>query len=1079
MKTLIPLYVEKFRADSGTQYFVRPLFHPHPDASREELKRATDSVAGQLRRRISTLAAEPRHEELSALLFSPRLTEERARVEFNLRRRTFRGDYLFAIYEALGRRVAFTPRLPDLHFTLERGDSLRERAAEVLGAHYRRLERDEVDFDPAWHTARGDAWLSQIELNLEVEGLARKAGPQGRESLESFQSQSGATELARVGRNLCDGWPENLAGAVLRDREVAEIVRLLWSRDTRPLLLAGRQGSGKTALIHEALRRALDSGVVSQGGARQLWLISPQRLISGMSFVGQWETRLNSILTECRRKRHILYFDDFLGLFRAGQSSSSRLSVAQVLRPHVERQEVRILAELTPEALHALKELDRGWADLFHVLPVEEPAESDNWRILLQWQRELEARHGTRFEPDALPTVVDLVTRYRREEAMPGKAAGFLAQLALKHRNARVDRADVLREFEARSGLSVTFLDEQAELPRDRIVAGIRKSVMGQQAAVEALADVVSIAKARLNDPERPLGTLLFLGPTGTGKTQCAKALAAWMYGNEASLLRFDMNEFVDAHAVARLAGTLEEPEGLLTSAVRRRPFATILLDEIEKAHPAAFDLLLQVLGEGRLTDALGRTTDFTNCVIILTSNLGAQQADGGLGFSGHQVRDAAAYVSAAKAFFRPEFFNRLDYVIPFGHLAREQVADIARGLIRGVLQREGLSRRLCALQVEPAAMDAVVEFGYHPTLGARAIRRAIEARLTRPLSVQLAALATDVPTLLRVGAACGDIQVQVLPLSPAKAGPDCCASLDYSQLDIVVARIDGVLNQAEAWLQQERPAGAISGREISPGQRRYFAVRHAFDWLDQAVERLVAGAQATREKPLPDAEDGAAARLRERRRAPAEVEWDRLPLDSWRQLRDEAELRAATNPQNQDPAAWETEDRLRFLAACAAQLQLLLSQPAVDQRAVVVCSTLDGKSHPVAAAHAASLEALARMRFELNVQRLDAPGPGAIAVCVEGPIAMPLLRPEAGMVLLWQHGELSLLQVNVLPLEPGDDPAVVARMPGAGGPGPVIRVWIGSRCLDVRTGILARGRPPLGLLQIWAAGDLPLGNQP
>ena len=194
-------------------------------------------------------------------------------------------------------------------------------------------------------------------------------------------------------------------------------------------------------------------------------------------------------------------------------------------------------------------------------------------------------------------------------------------------------RGDVLDEFRLQSGLSLSFLDGQVRLAREKIVAALTAKIIGQQPALDAAADVIAIAKARLNDPERPLGTLLFLGPTGVGKTQCAKAIAAYLYGSADHLLRFDMNEFVEPGSAARLVGTFGQPDGLLTAAVRRRPFAVILLDEIEKADPEVFDLLLQVLGEGRLTDAHGRLADFTNTIIILTSNLGVRESQGNFDF--------------------------------------------------------------------------------------------------------------------------------------------------------------------------------------------------------------------------------------------------------------------------------------------------------------------------------------------------------------------------------------------------------------------------------------------------------------
>ena len=213
--------------------------------------------------------------------------------------------------------------------------------------------------------------------------------------------------------------------------------------------------------------------------------------------------------------------------------------------------------------------------------------------------------------------------------------------------------------------------------------------MVGQDEAVEAVADRICLSRARLNDPGRPLGSFLFAGPTGVGKTQCARALADYLYGSSERMVRFDMNEFVTHYSAARLVGTFSSPEGLLTSAVRQQPFSVVLLDEIEKAHPDVFDLLLQVLGEGRLTDALGNTVDFGNTFVIMTSNLGSTEASGIAGFGENKPR-VGAYLQAVERFFRPEFVNRLDKIIPFDPLTEDQIHDITRRLIESVAQREG-----------------------------------------------------------------------------------------------------------------------------------------------------------------------------------------------------------------------------------------------------------------------------------------------------------------------------------------------------------------------------------------------------
>ncbi|MCC6464867.1 MAG: ATP-dependent Clp protease ATP-binding subunit, partial [Planctomycetes bacterium] len=793
MKFTLPLYHEKFTENGAVRYFVRPLFHETPDACREDLRRATDSVANALRRDLAALARKPRQDDLAAMVFSPELNEQTARVSIALRRRTFEAEYLLVSWEAMGRRLCMTPRLPGLWFALERGQDAASRAGEVLSAYYRSLERQGLDTDPTLHAPRGSAWITHQELDIALDHSLPDERAEGRAAIGAYESLPGDEELHRVGRLVNALYPEALVRAVQRDAEVADLTRLLAAADRRPLLLLGPSGAGKTAVLHEHVRRTMEPGQ-RRSAPQQVWQVAPQRLISGMSYVGQWENRLHAILAEVRRRDHVLYFDDFLGLFRAGQSAGSRLSVAQVLRPFAERREVRVLAEMTPQAFRVLAEQDRGWSDLFHVIPVREQPEEEALRVVLHGRRNLEASHECRLDVEAVATAVELQQRYRRDTAMPGKALGFLGQVAARHRGEAVSRDDVLREFEAQSGLSVTFLDQRRKLERDEVLAGLRRGVLGQEAALQAVADAIVVARARLNDPERPLGSFLFLGPTGTGKTHCAKALARWLYGSEEALLRFDLNEFQSPHAVARLAGSFDEPEGLLTSAVRRRPFSVLLFDEVEKAHPAAHDLLLQVLGEGRLTDALGRTADFCNTMIVLTSNMGAEQAHQAMGFGRHAEPGAEAYVAAARKFFRPEFFNRLDRIVPFARLPREQVGEIARGLLAGLLRREGLGRRLCILHVDDGALQRVVDEGFHPQLGARAVRRALEQAFTVPLARHLAALRAEVPTVIRLSGEARAVTVAVQPLAPAMAAAPAAAALDYSDPHGVIAAVDAVV---------------------------------------------------------------------------------------------------------------------------------------------------------------------------------------------------------------------------------------------------------------------------------------------
>ena len=634
MNVRVPIYVEEQRPEAAVVQHVRPvslrpLFFPQPIEQDVSLQRATARLTNELRRELGRLARFARHEELAAYSFYPPLDETILELTVEVAKKRFVLRHLFVVLPAFGRRFAWTPSVPEVWVEVARGETLRDRVQEALTEHYRLLERrfgsEAVVHDA--NTVHGKAWITSIEVSIDVPILYTPTAETIFAALGEAQEVHGAAELARVGRSLNSLYPDDLDHAINREVEVSELTALLSAGDQRPVLVIGKRLVGKTAVIHEFVRRRMDRRRASEATmhiasvadlAGDIWLISPQRLISGMSFLGQWEGRLLAILKESQRKRHTLYFDDLIGLFYSGRTSSSQLSVAHILKPYLERRDVRVLAEATPEAFRVLQELDRSFADLFQIVRIEEPNEEKNLHTLLGSRRTLERQHDTRFHADVLPTVIDLTRRYVSDAAFPGKAARLLQSLAAKHKIGEVTRAAALEEFSARSGLSVGFLDDRSELDHARVIEALSVEVIGQKGAVTACADAVTIAKARLNDSIRPIASFLFLGPTGVGKTQCAKALANYLFGDRERLIRFDMNEFASYYSVARLTGTIDAPEGLLTSAVRRSPFAVLLFDEIEKAHPAVFDLLLGVMGDGRLTDARGQLVDFSNTIIIL-----------------------------------------------------------------------------------------------------------------------------------------------------------------------------------------------------------------------------------------------------------------------------------------------------------------------------------------------------------------------------------------------------------------------------------------------------------------------------
>lgn len=1098
MRLTIPLYQEKYRHDGADHYYVRPLFVPDIEAARNGLKRATDAVRNSLRNSLLNMSKEARHDALAWSAQCPDVREEHVKIRIRLKRRSIEVSYLFAVYEQGGRRIAFTPRLQHLVFELARGEDLAARAEEVFTAYYRKLEKDFDGIDPAREGERGSSWLSHLDLNLNIETVYVHPRKQDRAEIGGFEKMDGANELHRVGRLVNALYPDELDRAVRREKLVSELDELIGIPDKRdkervqrPIMLLGRSGVGKTALIHEVVRRRMDKDESGQQrGKGQIWLLSPQRLISGMSYVGQWENRVHAILRECKKHGHVLYFDDFIGLFRAGISASSKVNAAQVLKPHIERGEVRLLVEITPDQLRVLQELDRGFADMFQVVPVNEPDEDENLRVLIHCQRELEARHKCRFAHDVMPTVMDLMRRYQREVAMPGKVAGFLAQLANKFRDTSITRLNALREFEARSGLRVNFLDEHARMHREQVEYSLRNRIIGQEAAVGAMIDMVAVAKARLNDPDRPLGSMLFLGPTGVGKTECAKALAEFMYGEASRLLRFDMNEFIDASSVARLVGTINDPEGLLTSAVRRQPFATILLDEIEKAHPAAFDVLLQVLGEARLTDALGRTADFSNCIIIMTSNLGVREADGGLGVAGHDSRGDDAYAQAARRFFRPEFFNRIDRIVPFQRLERDEVESIAQHLLQEVFAREGLARRRCVLQVDALAMERVVDKGYHPKLGARAIKREIERQLTRPLSARLAEMNPDVPTIVHLMARGEDVAVGLTPLKKIETSRHAASVVPLNDVDEVISRIDIVLNRAEELLAKLAPEGAVPGSAITPELRRYFALREQVQYLDDAVERFLDWREREARRPASPLEASASKLAEDRPRRSQLAE--SLPVDdnAWLELRTPNELRGFLLRHADDQGENQLIGRMRRLLASASLLNLMTEQqPREDERVLFVLRTVNGR-HSSAPSHLiGSINALLRHRVELGADHIEVRQPGEAAMVVSGYLATALCRAMAGLHLWCWEGGMQPLHAIAEILQPDEEASArldelnerrrkwaeaVARGEASADDDPlphgkVVQVHYNlGQTLDVRTGQVSRERPSLNQLWTW-----------
>jgi ATP-dependent Clp protease ATP-binding subunit ClpA len=511
---------------------------------------------------------------------------------------------------------------------------------------------------------------------------------------------------------------------------LGQFAEILAARQPASVLLVGPSGVGKTTLMRELACRRADYNL----GATPFWSTGGARLIAGMTGYGMWQERCTQVVREALRQRAVVHLGNLVELMQVGKSEHNALSIASFLRPPIARGELLAVAECTPEQLALAEREDPHLVAAFQQLGVPEPDAATGRAILRHFAANAPTAWPGRCRrtPSTRSTACTGATR-----PTPPTPAGRCGSSADRWPTSAPSRS---------SGRATSWTPSPAKpacpassstrgsastwggcaAGRQGVLEALARQVVGQEPALEAAADAIAIAKARLNDPGRPLGVFLFLGPTGVGKTECAKAIARYLFGDAERLLRFDLNEYGEPGAAARLVGTFAQPEGLLTSAIRRQGFAMVLFDEVEKADSEVFDVLLQVLGEGRLTDALGRTADFGNSLIVLTSNLGVREAESGLGLRQDEPDRAAAFVRAAERFFRPEFFNRIDRVIPFRRLSRAEVGVVARKVLAEVFGRERLVQRKCLLAVEPPALERIIDQGYDPVLGARALKWAL-----------------------------------------------------------------------------------------------------------------------------------------------------------------------------------------------------------------------------------------------------------------------------------------------------------------------------------------------------------------
>jgi ATP-dependent Clp protease ATP-binding subunit ClpC len=564
----------------------------------------------------------------------------------------------------------------DLRFSYQAGDPIEQLVVEMIQQALGKRTPQELSRElmPAriWldavHVRESDAPRRTSAARFALEAIAEQLGPRRRGS--------------------------RFSRAIQRDVDVRTIADRLKAGKFN-LLLVGESGVGKSTVLVEAIRQYLrerrnkkgpsvncgDNGSsgerqpqLTEGPIeqqRQFWLTSGQRLIAGMKYLGQWEERCEKAIDELGETGSVLCVEDLLELVRVGDSDPGA-SVAAFFMPYLQRGELRLVAEVTPTELDACRRLLPGLADLFQVIQIREFSPADARLVLSRLLEEGQRNLKLELEPNLADLIYRLYKRFQPYAAFPGRSVNFVRQLldeAARDGEKRVTADRVLVRFQLETGLPERLLRDDLPLPHEEVLSAFRAAVLGQEAACQAAAAVVTALKTGLNDPGRPLGVLLFCGPTGVGKTEMAKALARFLFGAGATstrpdrdrLIRIDMSEYAGYGAAQRLLMSADGGVSDFLKRVRRQPFTVVLFDEIEKAAPEVHDALLGVLDEGRLTDRYGRTTTFKSAVIVMTSNVGAEPS-AAIGFD-PSVQPSFERTRCARS---AKFFNRTDAVVTF-----------------------------------------------------------------------------------------------------------------------------------------------------------------------------------------------------------------------------------------------------------------------------------------------------------------------------------------------------------------------------------------------------------------------------
>ena len=665
----------------------------------------------------------------------------------------------------------------------------------------------ESGVNPATVTTALQASLgdSSQQADFASEGKASPNSSQNRNNPSSTLLKYGRdlTESAKAGE---------IDPVVGREEEISRVLQILSRRTKNNPVLIGEPGVGKTAVAEGLALKIAEGQVPELLKDKKVISLNLTGLIAGTKYRGDFEERIKTIIDELKSAKDIILFIDELHTIVGAGSAEGSADAANILKPSLAKGDFQVIGATTLEEYRKYIEKDSALERRFQPVKVEEPSSDEAVQILKGLRDRYEAHHKVTITDEAIESAVELSTRYIADRYLPDKAIDLIDEAASRVRLSSLTEPEGLKELEERiaqlekdkaeavnsqdferaarlrdeqkklteelsdskknwedekssnypqvsrediaqivslwSGVPVKQLNTEESQRLLNLESELHKRVVGQSQAVKAVAKAVRRSRSGLKDPNRPIGSFIFSGPTGVGKTELCKALAEVMFGDESAMLRLDMSEYMEKHTVAKLIGSPPgyvgyDEGGQLTERVRRKPYSVILFDEIEKAHPDVFNMLLQILEDGRLTDSQGRTVNFKNTVIIMTSNVGARlitEKKATLGFtpsaSKEQENIKSAVMSELTKVFRPEFLNRVDDIIVFTKLSSDEIKEIASIMLKNLSHR--LASLGTELRVTDEALTALAKEGFDDVYGARPLRRAITAKLEDPLSEKL-----------------------------------------------------------------------------------------------------------------------------------------------------------------------------------------------------------------------------------------------------------------------------------------------------------------------------------------------------